>query len=273
MIRRERQEVMKELPVVSRTIRYVELDNIAQKTYDDEISDFVKWYNEVLIDDSENTFETTTNMMGRLARMRHLVALAKVPATVEDVKTFTDETDRKLVIFVHHIDAGEIIARELQKLMDPTITTNEEKRIDKMPILQLKGGLDAQKKFEIQEAFNNSPRCLMVASMLAAGEGLNLQTGADCIMHERQWNPPNEEQCEGRFIRIGQLATAVNAGYMIAAGTVDDIVTEIVERKRIEFHNSMNKGEMPVWKESDITKAVVDQIMENAGKSKIKKLC
>ena len=49
----------------------------------------------------------------------------------------------------------------------------------------------------------------MVASTLAAGEGLNLQTCSDCVIHERQWNPANEEQVEGRFIRIGQIAETV----------------------------------------------------------------
>ena len=50
-------------------------------------------------------------------------------------------------------------------------------------------------------------------SQLASGEGLNLQTCCDCVMHERQWNPGKEEQCEGRFIRIGSTATSVSAVY------------------------------------------------------------
>ena len=59
-----------------------------------------------------------------------------------------------------------------------------------------------------QDKFNKLHHvALLVASQLAAGEGLNLQTCCDCVMHERQWNPGKEEQCEGRFIRIGQNAT------------------------------------------------------------------
>ncbi len=75
----------------------------------------------------------------------------------------------------------------------------------------------------------------MIASTLASGEGLNLQSCSDCVMHERQWNPSAEEQAEGRFIRIGQLAQSVNAVYMHADDTVDTDLHNIVEGKRRAF--------------------------------------
>ena len=62
----------------------------------------------------------------------------------------------------------------------------------------------------------------MVASQLAAGEGLNLQTCSDCVMHERQWNPGKEEQAEGRFIRIGQTARQCQRSLRAHEGTYCD---------------------------------------------------
>jgi hypothetical protein len=109
----------------------------------------------------------------------------------------------------------------------------------------------------------------MVASQLAAGEGLNLQTCCDCIMHERQWNPGKEEQCEGRFIRIGSIATSVNAIYAHLEGltTIDPQLDQIVERKRIQFHNVMNNGQMETWNEDSIIKELADVIV-NAHRAK-----
>ena len=70
-------------------------------------------------------------------------------------------------------------------------------------------------------------------------------------MHERQWNPANEEQAESRYTRFGQDAASVDVLYMIAAGTIDDYFTELVERKREAFRKGMNK-EAQSWAETSL---------------------
>jgi SNF2 family DNA or RNA helicase len=133
-----------------------------------------------------------------------------------------------------------------------------------IPILQLTGAQDGQERFDIQEKFANSKRAFLVASTLASGEGINLQTCGDAILHERQWNPQNEDQAApGRFRRIGATHKTVNVTFMTAAGTVDEILAGIVERKRAYFHNAMNKGEMPVWNERSITSELAEGIVKN----------
>lgn len=260
-IRRERNEVMKELPLITRSRWLTELDDARQKVYNDEVSDFVKWYNEKVIGGDEDSIwsDPTSPLIAKLARMRHITGLAKIPTTLEFVKDFLEETDRKMVIFHHHVDVGDLIEEELKEKYGPGTETN-------IPILRLTGGLDSAKRYAIQQQFNEAPRAILVASQGASGEGLNLQTCADCIMHERQWNPANEEQCEGRFIRIGQKSTAVIGTYVTAQGTVDHFLDTIVERKRAEFHASMNKGEMPIWKQANILKELAEAIVDDYNK-------
>jgi SNF2 family DNA or RNA helicase len=70
----------------------------------------------------------------------------------------------------------------------------------------------------------------MIASTLACGEGVDLQTCSDCILHERQWNPQNEDQAApGRFRRIGQTAKVINITCPEAEGTIDEDLDVIVE--------------------------------------------
>lgn len=183
--------------------------------------------------------------------MRHITGLAKIPATVEFTREFVEETDRKLVIFVHHKDVGELIYRQMVDEFGKEIR-----------ILRLTGDQSSQERFQIQEDFNKPERCIMVASTLASGEGLNLQSGADCIIHERQWNPANEEQVEGRFIRIGQTATSVNATYTTAEGTIDDLFDGIVESKRNQFHAAMNSGEGTKWIEGDLIRQLAQALVD-----------
>jgi hypothetical protein len=141
-----------------------------------------------------------------------------------------------------------------------------------MPILRIISSMSGEERFKTQELFNASPRSVMIASQLAAGEGLNLQTCGDCLMHERQWNPANEEQCEGRFIRIGSTHSSVNAIYAQMQGltAIDETLDLIVERKRIQFHNAMNKGEAMMWSQDTILKELASAIVnaQNAKKNR-----
>ena len=101
----------------------------------------------------------------------------------------------------------------------------------------------------------------MIAGILTMGEGANLQTCSDCIMHEREWNPQNEDQAApGRFRRIGQK-NPMKVEFILAKETVDDILTGIVERKRAWFHEVHNKGEMPVWNMGELAKEIADGIV------------
>lgn len=251
-IRRMRTEVMSELPIITRNKLHVQLEDHANKSYNEELEKFVKFYNEKVIGGEEESFETYQNMLAQIAKLRHITGLAKIPDTIEFAEEFIDETERKLVIFVHHKDVGELIYRQL--LSSQVIRENNIK------VLRLTADMSGIDRFETQEEFNQTSRTVMVASTLASGEGLNLQSCSDCIMHERQWNPANEEQAEGRFIRIGQESDKVTATYVTAVGKIDDHLDGIVERKRAAFHSSMNNGDIPRWNESNIIKELAESL-------------
>lgn len=259
LIRREYNEVMDEFPDVNRMKLNVQLDDLQQSEYDDATSDFVKWYNEYVISGTEEQINGI-EILAKLSRMRHITGLAKIPATLTFMENFVEDTDRKMVIFVHHKDVGQLMYRALT---NPDKATNPEwyelaKTIKEQGIKVFSyTSADTGKPsgFQIQEDFNASKRAFMVASTLACGEGLDLQTCADTIMHERQWNPQNEDQAApGRFRRIGQESSQINITVPEATETVDEYLDNIVEDKRGRFHVVMNKGEVIRWSEGDLGK-------------------
>lgn len=257
-IRRQRTEVLAELPLINRVKLHIEMDQIQAQEYDDSVSDFVAWYNRAVIGGEEESL-SGINILAKMSRMRHIAGLSKIAATEEYIEQFFEETERKLVVFAHHQDVQQILY------------DNAKAKYTEFPVLRISADMNAEQRFQAQNTFNESPRALMIASTLAAGEGLNLQTCADCVMHERQWNPANEEQAEGRFIRIGQTATSVTATYVEAADTIDALFDGIVERKRFQFHEAMNRGEAPQWNQSDIGKELAQAIVasfqkKNSGK-------
>jgi hypothetical protein len=198
-------------------------------------------------------------IIAMMAKMRHLVAVAKMPATLEYMDEFVEDTDRKIVVFAHHKDVQEMLFKELK-----------EKYGSEMPVLQYVSGMKSDQIHDIQTTFNENKRAIMVASTLAAGEGLNLQTCCDCILHERQWNPGKEEQAESRFVRIGSEATSVSAVYAHMEGltAIDASLDAIVERKRNQFHAAMNNGEQQKWSEDSIMKELADAIVSGHRRKK-----
>jgi SNF2 family DNA or RNA helicase len=252
IIRRERKEVMSELPLTNRTKLNVIMDPMQERIYDEAVDEFVKWFEE----QQENM--TGMAIIAMMSKLRHLVALAKVPATEEYVDEFIEDTDRKLVVFAHHQDVQYLLYESFKDKYD----NDKMKDEDRIPVMKLNAEMNGLQRHEVQERFNSLPRCILVASQLASGEGLNLQTCSDCVMHERQWNPGKEEQCEGRFVRIGQTAESVNAIYTHMEGltAIDQNLDAIVERKRAQFHN-WTGTEAEKWSEDAIMKELAASIV------------
>lgn len=252
--RYEFDEVMEDAPSVKRMKLPVQLDEIAQEQYDDATSDFVDWYNQHLIDGTDEKLQGI-ELLAQMARMRHITGLAKIAATLEFCEEFYENTDRSLVIFVHHNDVGYHLVQELRKMFKD----KPEVVIDT---------LSAQKtdieNNSVSSRFNtDNKRWFIVASTLACGEGIDgLQKGWDSVLHERQWNPQNEDQATpGRFKRIGQKSRTINITCVEADETIDQDLNEIVETKRKWFHELMNKGEQPKWDEGELAKELASRIV------------
>ncbi len=255
-IRRERADVMPDLPPVSRHKLVCEIEDDARKSYENEVSEFVKWYNQLVIDGEEDSAKAESQAIARLQRMRHILGLAKIPTTVEWVEEFLEESDgTHLVIGVHHKDVGQIMVQQLKEL-------------NKCEVLALTAGLSDTENQRIKDRFINLPKAILVASTLSAGEGTDgLQRSChNMLIHERQWNPMNEEQLEDRLCRIGQNSQKVNATYIHAENSTDSHLDAIIETKRRQFHAVMNKGVIPAWNESSIISELIKSLVNSRKK-------
>lgn len=266
IIRREFNEVIEDFPQINRMRVPVKLDEFTQTTYDDAVSEFVDWYNDYVLEGTEDQINGI-ELLGKMARMRHICGLAKIPATLGFIEEFVNDTDKKLVVFVHHLDVAKLINAAL---VDTNKTSNEDwhdlaqvMKDESMPVFMYHSGLNGIERADLQNKFNSTKRCIMIASTLACGEGVDLQSCSDSILHERQWNPQNEEQATpGRFRRIGQEAKVINITVPHAEDTMDDHIDMIIERKRGYFHPVMNKSEMKsVWGDAEMGKALASLIV------------
>lgn len=254
-LRREIKDVMTEMPAVNKTKLFTSLDQFQQDEINEETEAFVKWWQDITIGGEEGG--ESMNILAKLARMRHLIGLAKIPITEAYVDDFLEESGKtKVAVLFHHVAVGEIFERNFKKKYEK----------DGYVVINF-GKLGAAEKFEAQEKFNNNDKVIGLLNIMGSGEGLNLPTCDTAVMHEREWNPANEEQAApGRFRRITSHFKIVNVIYNLAAGTVDEILDGINSRKEIYFHNTMNSGELPTWNQGAFTQELANSIVKNWNK-------
>jgi SNF2 family DNA or RNA helicase len=82
-----------------------------------------------------------------------------------------------------------------------------------------------------QEAQASEANQLIVCSIEVAGHGLTLTRSSNVAFLELGWTPAKHDQAEDRCHRIGQQ-DAVNAYYLLAADTIDETISTLLERKR-----------------------------------------
>lgn len=260
ILRYTRAEVLPELPAISRTFRYAEIQPGAElERYQEVIKEFQEF-----MDKKESiSMRDITNLLGFFSRMRRITGVAKVSAAMDFIEEFLLGTERKLVVFLHHKETAATLFAALEKLMAeggmdaPLSLHSGLSMMGRQDIVAQFKGVTIKTKDDgtIEEIPTGKNHRVMIASTQAAGEGLNLQFASDCLIMERQWNPANEEQAEARFPRPGSLLTGtgekVNATYLIAAGCIDDFLTELVERKRSIVASTLDNKELK-WDESSL---------------------
>jgi SWI/SNF-related matrix-associated actin-dependent regulator 1 of chromatin subfamily A len=214
VIRRRKQDHIQDLPAFRR-----------DKTFlNSEDKNYVKTYNLYadMIEDAvlHNDYG---QVIGILAKIRHITGLVKVKAVAEKAMEMIEGTDGKICIGVHH----KTVATSLIEIL-----TEYAKEVgdDSLIPLSMDSSLDVHAKQRVEDEFRGNRR-IMVASILATAEGRNMQFCNQVIIAEREWNPAKEEQFEQRFWRNGQTLP-VTCEYFMVKNTLDEWLDEIVDMKR-----------------------------------------
>lgn len=247
IIRRKRDEVLPDLPKIQRDYKFYPMSDEVKKAYNKKVkvlSDFM--------DENEGqlgSFKTQAELIGHLQILRHITGLAKIEPVLDYINEYIegDREDTKITVFHHHKDVGEILYQKLNELYPNKV-------------IRMTAADDSEVRMSKIEEFRTS-KSILVAPTLACGEGINLQFCSHAILMEREWNPANEEQAEGRFSRIGSVSSSVLVNYPTATGTIDEFFAELVEQKRAAVTQSLDKVETD-WVESDIMRELAKVVIK-----------
>jgi len=141
------------------------------------------------------------------------------------------ENGEKALVFTQFAEMGKMLKEHLQASFG-------------CEVLFLHGGVPRKQRDRMIERFQEGKEYLpiFVLSLKAGGTGLNL-TGANHVFHfDRWWNPAVENQATDRAFRIGQTKN-VEVHKFICAGTLEEKIDEIIERKVQVAENVVGTGE------------------------------
>lgn len=250
ILRRTKAEVLPDLPALSRRFRHVMLDRKLNKAYDAALKELDDLY----YDNEMGSMEKNANMLAIMSKLRQITGISKVEDCVDFVTEFLLSNDRPITVFVHHHNVATMLEASLNNwLVEGNFA----------PVMMLTSQLSGDGRAELVRRFKAGESRVMIASTLAAGEGINLQFCADAVLLERQWNPANESQAESRFHRFGQN-NAVTITYMIASETIDEYFTELVESKRAIVASTLDNVEIQ-WDQNSLM-AELAQVLISKGK-------
>ncbi|MFF1715761.1 SNF2-related protein [Streptomyces sp. NPDC058268] len=119
-----------------------------------------------------------------------------------------------------------------------------------VPVQFLHGATPIAQREEMVRRFQDGDVPVFLLSLKAAGTGLNLTRAGHVIHYDRWWNPAVEEQATDRAYRIGQTQP-VQVHRLIAEGTVEDRIAEMLETKRALADAVLEGGEAALTELSD----------------------
>ena len=220
MIRREKKDVLTELPDKTRVI----VPQICDlKEYKKVENDLVNY----LIETKNKTRLSAEkiNQVEQLAKIEYLKQEAvktKIPLFIEWCKDFM-ENDEKLVIFAHHRSFIEKLMLELKEY-NP---------------VKIMGGMSSEEKQKSIDSFQNDKNCKMfIGSITSAGMGITLTTASHLVFLELMFVPALHDQAEDRILRIGQK-NACTIYYFIAEDTIERDIYNLLQSKRKIFQELM----------------------------------
>ncbi len=233
MIRREKKDVLKELPPKQKIIIPLPSEKTAFKEYLKEETIFQDWVKR----DKSAKKEKKTQAVEHL---KQLAYLAKRKAVLQWISDFIE--NEKLVIFVHNTDIIQDLSREFK---------NQCVVID---------GSTKDREFQVKQFWENKEKTLFIGQDQTAGAGLNLQIASTVAFIQFPWTVADCLQCEDRVHRLNQ-ENKVSIYYLIAEKTIEyHIASLLIERNKIVSKILDNKDNAKFFAESQ---DIMEELLKN----------
>ena len=232
--RREKSEVLKDLPSKMRRVVLCEIDN--RREYEKAENEFVEYLKNVKgCNDADVMRKLRGEVMVKMGILKQISARGKMEAVCSDIRDLVD-SDQKVIVFCSLREIGD----RLKEAFPDAV--------------MIRGGMTPDEKDRSVRAFQTDTKTrVAICSIKAAGVGLTLTASSNVKFVEFPWTFADCEQCEDRAHRIGQT-DSVQADYYLGEKTIDRYCYEIIQAKKSIAKNVTGATD-------DVSEEVIDQLL------------
>ena len=225
ILRRLKQDVLKDLPEKIEEVRYAKMEEKQQRLYDAQVVHM----RDVVQSQAEESFQKNKlQILAELTKIRQICCdpslmlenydgeSAKRLACMDLIKSAM-EGEHKMLIFSQFTSMLELLEQDLAE--------------EGIVYYKITGATPKEKRLELVRAFNSDTTPVFLISLKAGGTGLNL-TGADIVIHyDPWWNLAVQNQATDRAHRIGQ-EKIVSVYKLIVKNSIEEKILHMQETKK-----------------------------------------
>ncbi len=221
MLRRTKQEVLKDLPPKRRLVMAIDSDDAVYRKLMQPIHQTILQFKS---SGEANASQRALWEMEIERGERQATGIAKAPYVAQFVRALLD-SDEKVLLFAHHHEVMDIYKKELHSFSPAFITGRETPAM----------------KDRAVERFMTGKTNLCCISLRAAA-GLNLQRATCVVFGELDWSPAVHSQAEDRAHRMGQT-DSILCYYLVSSEGSDQDMQDALGLKVSQFVGLM--GDTP----------------------------
>lgn len=250
MIRRRKSEVLTELPPKRRRMielpatglsRAVKAEWEGYRKQGEALEGLLLAVEKAKVSDSDEEHAEavkalrrgTMYAMEQISRARHDLAIQMLPLMIEYIADALESTEGKVLVFAHHHDVVEGIAKAF-----PDISVT------------LYGPTSDKRRIEAQDRFQGDPAVrLFVGSIGAAGEVITLTAATHVIFAEGDWVPGRITQAEDRAHRIGQHDSVLYDHLVLEGSLGATMARRVVDKQEVidaALDDPVGLGALPI---------------------------
>lgn len=236
MIRRRREDVIKDLPEMQRTVLPIPISDRA--AYKEKVRALLSAFRD------QSAKKPAMSMLGDLLVDVGQRKLSFVRDWIDD---FLKGTDEKMLVFGIHHDVLEDLHRHYRKQS-----------------VLIYGKTSQARRNSDEHAFQNDPKVrLLFGNIHASGVGLNLTAATTVAFVELPWRPADLEQAAARcYARLGDMHGA-SVYYLVGLGTIEEHMIQLLQKKQ-DIADQVIDGR-PGVSDFDLADQLLDHLEKEGG--------
>lgn len=188
-------------------------------TEDDALDDLLQRYEDVVGNISPDGLEFEIGALRELcAKLETIPMDTKAAKLLDQVEVILANPREKVLIFTQFRETLAFLEQILR---------------ERYRVVTFYGGMDAEEKDTVVDAFRKADGAQIMIATEAAGEGRNLQFCHVMVNYDLPWNPMKIEQRIGRLDRIGQEHPVEIYNFAIEGSLEDRLLQVLHDRIRI----------------------------------------